>query len=186
MTLDASSGEVVGIYREPPSPRRWPQRRDPNTAAHWCRDPPCVFHDEAHDAVANHETIRIVAIVCVSWQRHGPVGKLESQRVPSFAPPPLGDSPSLQEYVLSSQLAEVVAHGQPRLPSANDHRFNVIQPCAWRLALLIGEAARTDLPIPLKVGQTASSTTASLLDWHYSALRPIAAIQTSTLRARRE
>jgi hypothetical protein len=50
---------------------------------------------------------------------------LESQRVPSLALPALGDAVSFKNDVLSSELAKVITHGEPGLPAADDHRFDL-------------------------------------------------------------
>ena len=65
-------------------------------------------------------TIRVVARVGKSRQPALPVGREQTQRVPTLAAPALGDFATFEQNVVDRTLAEAAAHGKSRMPSADD------------------------------------------------------------------
>jgi hypothetical protein len=96
-----------------------------HTAAQWCTDEGGVAVYEPHDIIARRECVWIGSLKGKTGQLNVPVRTLESQRVPPLAPPTLCYPLPFKNYVLSSELAKVIARCQPGLSSSYDHRFNL-------------------------------------------------------------
>src|SRR6266700_6808325 len=58
---------------------------------------------------------------------HRPVGKLESETVPAFAAPALGDAAPLEHEMRPAAAAEHVAHGETGLAAADDQGFDMLR-----------------------------------------------------------
>src|SRR6476646_4088024 len=67
------------------------------------------------------EALGIVATVAVPRKPQRPVGELIVKRVPAFAVPPAAEAIALDQHMLASALAEVIAHRQAGLAAADDH-----------------------------------------------------------------
>src|SRR5262245_516632 len=85
---------------------------------------------------------KCIGIVMREWevrQPHRPVGKLETQAVPAFAAPALGDAVTLQHEMRKAALFQPVTHGEPGLAAADDERLDAFSrhgapPCGARPA----------------------------------------------------
>ena len=71
------------------------------------------------------EGVLVVALVFVSGQLDGPVGKLETEGIPAFAPPTLRYPTSLQ-YQYRAKLIEIITHRQTGVTAADDDRLNLL------------------------------------------------------------
>jgi hypothetical protein len=55
---------------------------------------------------------------------------LEPQRIPALGAPAFRNPMPLQDNVLAAALAQMVAHGQSRLATTNDHRIVLLKQTA--------------------------------------------------------
>jgi hypothetical protein len=72
-----------------------------------------------------HETVRVAAGVRAAWELHGPVGRHQTEAVPSSTPR-LGHASSFDDDVIDAVSFELVAHREPSLTSADNHDVDVI------------------------------------------------------------
>src|SRR6185503_21230117 len=111
--------------------------------------------DEGDHLVARREAIGPGPAILLAGQPEAPVGELEHQRVPALAPPALGHPSPLEDHVGAPTAAQVMAEGQPRVPTAHDHRLVLGRHDATRLRRCAGlvnpSAAR-----PLSWGRAAA------------------------------
>src|SRR5262245_5211039 len=86
---------------------------------------------------------KCIGIVMREWevrQPHRPVGKLETQAVPAFAAPALGNAMTLQHEMSKAALFQPVAHREPGLAATDHQRLDAFsrhgaRPCGGRPAL---------------------------------------------------
>src|SRR5262249_2143393 len=71
-----------------------------------------------------HVAVGIVSPVAVAGEPGLPVGAEEAERVPSLAPPTLGDAAALEDHVIDADVLETAAHGEPRLSAADHDRLH--------------------------------------------------------------
>ncbi len=84
-----------------------------------------VLLEPGNDLVAGHEAFRGVAFVLRAGQAEGPVRGDQSEGVPAIVSPRVGRRGRLFDNdVLAVSPAQVMARGQPRLPAADDDRFD--------------------------------------------------------------
>ena len=111
---------VFGPHQEAGTIRAGRDRGHPHPLAHRGAERAGVGLQVGHDLVLAHEAVGIVARVGEAWQLERPVRTDQAQRVPSLAAPALGDASLLEHDVRAALLGQVVAHGEPGLPTAND------------------------------------------------------------------
>src|SRR5262249_28610063 len=87
--------------------------------AHRRRDRGRVPLEVADDLVARHEPVRVVAVVRVARQLHGPVRRDEAEALPAPAPG-LADPAALEHDVADAGAPQLVARREPGLPAADD------------------------------------------------------------------
>jgi hypothetical protein len=85
-----------------------------------------IVFEEPNDFIAGRKPIRVRSLVDIAWQLQGPVRELKGQCVPSLAPPSFCDAVSLKDDVLSTVLAQMIAHGQPGLAATDDSSMETV------------------------------------------------------------
>src|SRR5690349_13355123 len=70
------------------------------------------------DLVADHEAVRVVAVVVMARKLNGPVRGDEAEAVPAAAPG-LTDASALQDDVIDAPAGELMAHGEPGLAGSH-------------------------------------------------------------------
>ena len=75
--------------------------------------------------MTRRESVWIVTLVFVSGQFDCPVGELKAEGIPAFAAPTLTHSAPFEDHMFSSELTEILAHGQPGMPAADDDRLDL-------------------------------------------------------------
>ena len=97
------------------------QRNDFNSAAHRSLDKSRVLFNETHDFTSRRKGFRVVALVLIARQLDRPIGKLETERIPSFAAPTFAHAGSFEYDVLASSLTEKVAHRQAGMATTDNY-----------------------------------------------------------------
>ena len=115
--LDAAEGclhmKQLGILRPL-------QRGNRDRRQHRRLDKGRVILDETHDRVTWRKIVWVSVGERKIRQPHRPIGKLKMQPVPTLRSPAVGNGVAFQHDVGAAELAQPVAHGQPRLPTANN------------------------------------------------------------------
>ena len=75
------------------------------------------------DLVLAQEPIRVVAGVCAAREPDRRVRRHEAEALPTVTPR-LRDPPTVEHDMLDAELGELVTHGQPSLPSADDEHVH--------------------------------------------------------------
>src|SRR5262249_29398355 len=118
--------EASGCALDHETSRSWllSKRCRGHVAAQRCSDGTGVFFDISHHVIARRKGILIGFGIGKTGQPHAPLRSLKTKRVPPLTPPTFCDALALEYNMLSTELAEVIAHRETSLASSDDHRFN--------------------------------------------------------------
>ncbi len=112
---------ITSLNDEPLRTLLLPQLDYLDAAAHRRANERRIVLDEPDHLVAMGEPLP-VSLVGVPGQMDRPVRELKGQGVPACAAPALGHASPLENNVLTSELGQVAAHGEPCLAAADDDR----------------------------------------------------------------
>lgn len=119
---DTSTGDFAGSRRDLVAIAGRPNRSDPGLGAHWRGGPVGIIRDEPRHFIHGHEAVRIGAFVTLAGEPRQPVGRKQTQRVPAFVSPRVGQFAALQNDVIDRTLSKDPARRKSGMTGADDDR----------------------------------------------------------------